>query len=151
MKPLYRIIVFAVVVTLASFTSLAQKGGDRARWDGEMKKFRNEYFTRELNLTSGQQTQFFALYDAMQAERDAVKDAITHLEKEIEAKGAAATSADYNRIVELQYTRRAREAAIEAKYYEPLKKVLSWRQLYKLKKAEREYRRMLRKHARHDR
>lgn len=121
---------------------------DREQWDREMRQFRNEYFTRELNLTADQQTRFFALYDAMEAERNALFKKVRDAADEVEAKGSSATSADYKRVVDMQYNLKAQEAAIEQRYYQEFKQVLSWRQLYHLKKAERELRRMLQKQVR---
>lgn len=146
---LKRIVLTFIVVLVTAMGVYADPDNhaDNCKWMREMNKTRREFITKELNLTKAQQTRFFPQYEAMHAEIRAIYDNLEKKGKAIEKKGAKATDAECLALSKDMFDAKAREGVIEQKYFNKFKQVLSARQLVKLKKAERDFRRkMAREH-----
>lgn len=113
-----------------------KKDSDRTEWFRKLKEAKHSFLTRELDLTESQREEFFKLYDAKEAERQAAEQKVRNLEKEVKKKGAAATDNDYDKVITAQYKFNHEIAKIESKYEQAFRKVLTKRQLYKLRSAE---------------
>lgn len=153
MKHINRLALLITLVLMTSLVASAQpkvSKADREKWDREMREFKHDYFARELGLEESQKVKFFALYDAMDNELRAVRHEARVAQKELKAKGNAATDKDYEKVSEKLYELKGQENAIEMKYYEQFKTVLTTKQLYKLRDVENSFGELVRKH-RHER
>lgn len=147
-----RALVVAVVIAICVSPAFAQTkkhgrtSADRERWEAEMVKYRHDYFTRELDLKEDQQTRFFALYDAMERERRTMFNSVRAARRALDKKGAP-TDAEYLQVVQLDLDTDRKVKDVERKYFEEYRKVLTPKQLYKLRDAEFNLMHKLRKHA----
>lgn len=116
---------------------------DKTAWLEKLKRFKHEYLTRELGLTPEQQQEFFPLYDAKEDERFRAEREVRHRERELERKGDSATDAELDASADEQYGLDAKIAEIEKKYMVKFRKVLNKRQLFRLRRVERDFQRTL--------
>lgn len=119
------------------------KADERAEWFQKLKEFKHKYLVKELDLTEEQQSEFFKLYDAKEAERHAAETKAYTIEKQVKKKGDAATDSDFDTAIAAQYQLNSDLATIEARYEKAFRKVLTRRQLFKLRSAERGFQRKL--------
>lgn len=118
-------------------------GKDRDEWFREMLELKHDYLAKELALTKEQQQKFFLVYDSMENETRRMFDQTRALEKSVRQKGDKATDAELLKATDAMYNVKTREAQIEKKYYTQFRKLLSPRQLFKLKRAERHFQRQM--------
>lgn len=139
MKGKILLIILALAFAVPSF---AQKQGsnkdEKAAKRKEMMEFKLKFLGDEIGLTDSQKKQFDEVYSQMDEERRVVNRKIRHAKKEIEAKKET-SDADYNKALKDLSQAREDMAQIEKKYDEKLAKVLSAKQLYKLKEAETQW------------
>ena len=121
----------------------ANPDGKKDKWMREMNQARREFITKELKLSPSQETRFFAQYDAMDTEMRSLYDNLRRQEKTVEKKGSKATEAECLALSQEMFEAKAKEGAIEMKYYKKFKEILSPGQLVKLKKVERDFRRKM--------
>lgn len=145
MKPTVKAILLTLMfLAMMPATASAQKNrAERDAWLKEITRCKHEYLAKELELSEAQQKAFFPLYDAMEAESRRAVDETHRMEKEIAAKGEKATDTELEKCAEAQFELRGKENAIEMKYLARFKSVLTPRQLFKLKSAERKFNRKL--------
>lgn len=136
----------AAVPASAQRNKGAKKEDNRQQWEQEMTQYKHDLLSKELDLKDEQKTQFFALYDAMDRERRAQYGRIGDIRREIDRK-ANPSDEEYLKAAGMEYTVAAKVNEVELKYFKEYRKVLSAKQLYKLKKAEHKFMRNLRKHA----
>lgn len=138
-----------IAISLIFLSSLAawaapQGRGDRSQWMTEMRQYKRAYLTKELDLSSQQESKFFPLYEDMEDEIARINDEARSLEKKV-ADMDNATDADYEKATEAVYNAKTREAAIEREYLDKFKTILSPRQMFRLKAVERSFNRELMK------
>ncbi|MCM1310733.1 MAG: V-type ATPase subunit a family protein [Bacteroides sp.] len=145
LKLLLLLAVLSPLNLLADKPKGGPKGGDKERteWFRKLKAAKHNFMVKELDLTEAQQADFFRLYDAKESERHEAERKVRNLEKEIKKKGAAAIEEDYNRAITAQYQLNHELAKIESKYESEFRKVITKRQLYKLRHVEFEFQRKL--------
>lgn len=151
-------LIFAILVAFSVQTIVAQPqcpppGGPhdpekREQWFKEMRQKKHEFLIKELDLAPSQQEQFFAVYDRMETELMKLGEATRQTEMEV-AKKSDPTEADYDRATNELFELKGREYQIEKEAKEKLSKILTKRQLFKLKGAERKFVRALMKNHRH--
>ncbi len=133
----------------SSSTLLAQStepsAQERKQWFKEMRQVKNEYIAKQLQLTPEQKQKFIPLYDAMDAETARLGNETRQLEKTIYGKGSNATDIEYEKAAEALYELKGKESEIELKYFQKFKTVLTKKQLFELKRAERRFSRELMK------
>lgn len=126
-----------VAVLLAAVPSAAQSAlsnTDRQRWLSELRTYKHEFLTRELDLTREQQRDFLPLYDRMEDDIEELNASTRELESKI---------TDESSDLELENTARTvfelkrAEGQIEMTYFDKFRSILKPRQLFKLKSAER--------------
>lgn len=150
MKYLKILLLIVILTPLNMFADKPKgqhKGGDKDRteWFRKLKEAKHNFMIKELDLTEAQRADFFRLYDAKEAERHEAERKVRTLEKEIKKKGAATTEDDYDRAIAAQYQLNHELAKIESKYESEFRKVITKRQLYKLRHVEFEFQRKLMK------
>lgn len=135
-------------MTLAAIVAFAQQSpekADRKKALAEMQAYRREFLVKELEMTKEQQNAFFPIYDKMNAELQKIADDTRALDRSLSTD---ATDAELDAASMMQFAQKQREGAVEMEYYDRFKKVLTSKQLYKLKGAERRFTRHLMKHHR---
>ena len=148
-----RKIIFLLVMTViaSAMPAVAQTKAEREAWMKEMTRYKHEFLTRELKLTEQQQKQFFALYDAMEAETRKLFDSTRSMEKSVMDKGDKATDLEREKAAEALFEMKGKESQIEMRYFPKFKEVLNPVQLLKLKQAERHFNRQIIKDHKHHR
>lgn len=149
MKRLISLILLAV--TLLPATTLAQEHKhrnreDRKEWMKKLKALKSDYLIKELSLTETQKGDFFKIYDQLEDERNAAEQKVRAAERNVRKKADAATDEDYDAAIAAQYQLNSELANIDAKYEGQLRKVLTKRQLFKLRGAEFGFQRKLMEH-----
>ncbi len=117
---------------------------NREQWFKEMRLKKHQFMARELSLNDQQKEKFFAIYDKFEQDMKAINDQTREIERSINKK-ADATDAEYDAAIDAVYNQRYREWTVENKMKEDLSKVLTKKQLLKLKNAEMKFTRALMK------
>ena len=92
---------------------------------------------KELNLSAEQQKNLFPIYDKMEDEIFKVTSETRQLEKKVSS--GKVTDLEYENAARAITELKQKECAIELKYFDQLKAILSSQQLFLLKKAERKF------------
>lgn len=144
-----KVILIIIALMLLPIALFAQKPSAREReaWMKEMQQVKNEYIARKLDLSEEQKTKFLPLYNRMDEEMRQAAEQAMKMEREVRKKGKQATDLEYEKAAEAQFELKGKENVIEMKYFKDFKKMLSPCQLFKLKKAERDFsRELMKKH-----
>lgn len=144
-----KLIYILIALMLLPIAMSAQKPTERERrtWMKEMQQYKNDYIARKLELNDEQKAKFLPMYNSMEAEVRKICDQTMRMERDVKKKGEQATDLEYEKAAEAQVELKAKEAQIEMKYFKDFKTVLTPRQLFKLKKAERDFsRELMKKH-----
>ena len=130
-----------LILILSLFAPLCQmeaKGGkNRKEWFEKMREYKHQFLVKELGLTDEQQTKFFPLYDKMEDEIFKVTHETRQLDKKVSS--GKATDLEYENAARAIIELKNKECDIELKYFTQFKSVLSSKQLFLLKKAERKF------------
>lgn len=118
----------------------------KKEWMARLTQYKHEFLTKKLNLTPKQQAAFFALYDAKDRARFEAEKKVRMQVDALRKKGDAATDAELLKSVNDQYNIEIELDRIEKEYMQKFKKVLTARQLFKLKHVEREFQKQLIEH-----
>lgn len=139
-----RALTFAIVSLMACVSLWAQSkpGGtqeDRRKWFREMTQYKHEFLAKELDLTKEQEAKFFPVYDKMENETRELNRQARKMEKSVEEKGDKATELEYEKAAEALQELKGKESAVEMRYFAEFKTILSKKQLFRLKQAERKF------------
>ena len=144
-------LIIILVMGLQLWTAMAQRQlseEDRQRWTQKMRQYKHDFLIKELDLTREQQNEFFPLYDAMEDE----VNSLTIQTRELESKIAASertSDVEYSSAARTFFEQKGKEAEIEMMYFEKFENILTPRQIFKLRAAERHFTgRVLRHHGR---
>lgn len=119
---------------------------NRAKWFKEAKEMKRQFLVKELSLPKEQQKEFFDIYDKMQEEIVKLQKDTRAMEKRVNELGDNASDLDYEKATDALYELKQKEAEIDLRYYAQLKKVLTPKQMFRLKGAERRFTRQLMDH-----
>ncbi len=147
---MHRIISILALIAIA-LPVVAQKPADdaeREQWFKEVREYKHQFLAKELQLSKEQQKKFFTIYDEMEDENTRIANDAKREEEAVVAKGEKATDADYERASEVLYDQKVKEGEVEKTYMKKFQNVLSKKQLFQLKGAERKFTRDLMKHHR---
>lgn len=143
-KHIRRLILIMLVAVLGCASASAQQrqgrkpltAEQRQKALSEMRNFKHNMLTRELDLSKDQQSKFFDLYDEMDDQLMTINSETRDLERKT-LNDASATDTELNAAARALYEQKQREAEVELKYFDKFAEVLTPRQLVKLKGAER--------------
>ena len=152
MKPSVRHLYFlAVIISISVVRADAQPpqldDEGRQRWMTEIRNYKHDFFTKELELSEDQQRDFFAEYDQMEDRINKLNSETRELEEKTIDNPDASD-------VELEATARAlfeikgEESKIELEYFEKFKNILQPKQLVLIKNTERKFTQQLVQHHR---
>lgn len=119
---------------------------DRQRFFKEMRDYKHRYLARELGLTKDQQNRFFTIYDEMENETNKINDETRDLERRISESPDEVSDLEYEKATEALFDLKINEGEIEKEYMNKFKEVLTKKQLFSLKSAERKFNRELMLH-----
>lgn len=152
-----RFLRFSIILFLfatVGMTSLSAQTNDRqaahkerAKVMAELRNYKHEFLAKELGLTKEQQKEFFPIYDSMDDAVGKINGDTRELERKLE-KDENATDLELETAAKAIFEQKAKEGAIENEYFDQLKAVLTPRQLFNLKNAERKFTQYLLKHHR---
>lgn len=105
----------------------------------EFRKQKQEYLIKELALTQEEAKEFFPLYEKFQKEKKQIYDENQSLMDRADIAGEGEYRQIINRLLDLQIM----SDELEKKYYNEFSKILSYRQLFRLNKAEASFQKYL--------
>ncbi len=139
-----RLTIFFMFMTF--ITAISHAADNRDKWFNELRQYKHEFLTKELNLTKEQQSKFFPLYSEMSKKIMKLNDDTRALENKIDKNKGTVSDAEYEKGAQAMLELKAKEAKIETEYYQKFKKILTPKQMYLLPKAEKKFTRQLMKH-----
>ncbi|MCM1292848.1 MAG: hypothetical protein NC230_04635 [Bacteroides sp.] len=147
MKHFLRAFLIMTLIVGSALSASAQKPGDKkhSQWIKEMNQAKLEFMINQLNIREDQKEKFTEIYNDMQDEINKLRKETISLKKTISAKKNA-TDLEYEKAAEAMFEFKKKEGAIEYKYYEKLKSVLSPQQMFEYKTAEQTWMKRLMKH-----
>lgn len=145
---IYTTLLLAILLPQGAGAQLKTAESVRAKWFSELRQVKRNYFIKELNLDREQQNKFFPLYEEMEDKTFRIDDEARQMEQRI-ADAKDATDTEYEKAAEALYDADVQTAQIRREYMDKFKTILSRRQLFELKGAERKFsREMMRQHHR---
>lgn len=105
----------------------------------EFRKQKQEYLIKELAFTQEEAKEFFPLYEKFQKEKKQIYDENQSLMDRADIAGEEEYRQIINRLLDLQIM----SDELEKKYYNEFSKILSYRQLFRLNKAEASFQKYL--------
>ncbi len=142
MKRLIPFFLLAAMSVATPFTVCGQKQmseNNRREWTQRMRDLKHSFLIEALNLTREQQNQFFPLYDSMEDELNALTAQSRELESRMEASGSNITDIEYSTAAKTLFEQKSRENEVEMTYFAKFEKILTPKQLFQLKGAERNF------------
>ncbi len=118
-------------------------GGSPEKFHREMREFKIKFLAQEMELREDQVKSFADLYNKMSDERHAALEAGRKAEERLRGLQNP-TEADYRAASDAISAARDKEAGIRQKYEAKFKKLLTPKQMFKMKEAERKFRGRLR-------
>lgn len=141
MKHIYPILVLLLFMTLRA-TAQVNEGTPRERYLNELRTYKHNFLTRELELDREQQRNFFELYDSMEDRLQQLNDQTRELERNV-VNDSEATDVEVDAAINAIYSQKQKEADIENEFLPRMREILSPRQLLKLKQSERMFNQQL--------
>ena len=137
------LILSTIILPLSAQTR--PSGREREVWMKEMQQYKNDFIAKKLVLTDEQKAKFLPLYTTMDEEIRKAQGETEKLYRQTLKKDSKATDLEYEKASEAVYELKGRENEIEMKYFKEFKQILTPRQLFQLKDAERDFTRELMK------
>ncbi|MBD5282513.1 MAG: Spy/CpxP family protein refolding chaperone [Muribaculaceae bacterium] len=143
MKQIRFFLSLTLLLAFSVMPAAAQKNGpknhDRQEWMAKMRELKHDFMAKELQLTDAQKAPFFEVYDKCEDARHKVESEARKREKALEKKGDAATDAELDAVINDQFSMEERLNKVDSQFLPQFRKVLTRRQLVKLKHAERKF------------
>ncbi|KAA6336067.1 hypothetical protein EZS27_015749 [termite gut metagenome] len=119
-------------------------------WDGcnqhispdEFRKKQKAFITEKAELTRQEVTEFFPVYFELQDKKKELYDRIAQLMHQ-QGRKENVTEAQYQEIIEKASELRVSQEELDRIYYEKFKKILSYKKIYLVQRAEMHFNREL--------
>lgn len=134
-------IAFAVLLLGISTSALAQSKG--SGWSKEMLDYKHDFIAEQTQMTQSQRDKFMPLYEAMEKEIYAVNKETGELARKVHNTSRSVTDHEYTNAARAMSGVKAKEGQIESKYFDKFSKILSPKQMFLLKQAERKFTRQM--------
>ncbi len=143
----HRVVLLASIITTLSFPIYAENDAvnNHKKWFSEVREYKQEFLTKEMNLTKEQQQAFFPLYKEMEQEVFKINMEAREMEKKVSCD-ASASDLEYEKAAQAMQEVKGNEAKVEAIYFDKFSKILSSKQLFQLKRAENRFTRSMLQH-----
>lgn len=138
------LLLILALIMGCSASAIAQKpnGKKGDNMMKELQEFKIKFIAQEIDLKDSQKAEFVELYNEMCAKRLEVMRDAWKMERDLK-NNKDATEADYQAVTEAMTKAKAKDAEIEKSYDEKFAKILSQKQIYKMKEAEDEFRKKM--------
>lgn len=142
---MYRFIITAIVTCFA-VTSFAQSGApNRQQKKERIRAAKIAHITTSLDLTTEQAEKFWPIYNEYSTKKRALKKQLRQIHHNRKDNIEGASDAELQRDLEKTFKIRQEEVLLDMEYKDKFLKVISLKQLFKLYKAEKEFKRKLEK------
>ncbi len=135
-------LIYAISIALAlccACPAFAQNR-ERKQFRDDIREYKHNYFRQKLDLTREQANAFFDIYDQMDDAVTALNDEARSVETKIyEAPEGSVTDLEYENATRILLEVKQKEADIEKEYYAKFESILNKRQLFELRKVERDF------------
>lgn len=138
----YILLILSLISLALYATDIPEPAEPTAEKIKELREFKIKYLIQEMNLPADKQAEFIKVYTQYDNERTNLFREIYRKAKSIR-KTADPGDAEYLSAAENMATAKQREGAIEHKYFNKFKTILSPKQLYTLKRSEQKFDRKL--------
>lgn len=140
MKRISTIFLLVAMICLSSLAVSAQSPRDRKQFRDDIREYKHNYLKQKLDLSREQATSFFDIYDKMDDAITELNDEARTVETKIfEAPDGTITDIEYEVATRTLLEVKEKEAAIEKEYYDRFKEILTPRQLFELRRVERDF------------
>lgn len=132
-----RLILISLIAlcTLPSGRLWADDGIDQGRLtEAEFRAKQQEYITERAQLTEAEAERFFLLYFELQDKKKELNEQTRELSRR--GNDEDLTEADYHKLLEDIYAARQQGDRLEQEYYNKFKKILSYKKIYLVQRAE---------------
>lgn len=138
------LLLILALIMGCSVSAMAQRSGDKKSENmmKELQEFKIKFIAQEIDLKESQKADFVELYSEMNSKRIEVMRDAWKMERELK-KNKDASEADYQAVTDAMTKAKAKDAEIEKSYDEKFAKILSQKQIYKMKEAEEEFRKKM--------
>ena len=131
-------LILMTILPVAAFGKESDKT-QRIQWMKEVRTYKYEFFTQEMELTEEQQQAFFPEYEAMEKAIFTVNKEARELERKISASTTPVSDTEYEAAATAMAKVRQEEGEIEMEYFAKFEKILTKKQLFLLKRAENKF------------
>lgn len=139
MKHLSSLLILIIAVCLTAAPAYAQNF-DRSEHRGKIREFKHNFFKSRLDLSREQAPKFYEEYDRMEDAIIALNDEARAVESKIyDSPDGTVTDLEYEMATKALLEVKTKEAQIENEYYDKFKEILNPRQLFQLRRVEREF------------
>lgn len=135
-------IAFAVLLLGISTSALARQGKGSG-WSKEMLDYKHDFIAEQTQLTQAQRDKFMPLYEAMEREIYSVNKETGEQARKVSTANHTVTDQEYTNAARAMSAVKAKEGQIESKYFDKFSKILSPKQMFLLKQAERKFTRQM--------
>lgn len=142
MKRVFHLFILLAMLGCSYMQLSAQRqmtDDDRRAWSQRMRDLKHNFLIKELGLTREQQNEFFPLYDSMEDELNAMTAQIREFESKISSGDKSVSDLEYSSAAKTLFEQKGKEYELELTYFEKFEKILTPRQLFLLKGAERDF------------
>lgn len=143
--------LFCILLLTCGINAFAQSSkpdeSERRRWISEVRNFKHEFLSKELNLSKEQQQAFFPLYDEMEDRIEKLNADTRAIERDV-LDNKEADAATLDSVAAISYRIKHDESNIEMEYFDRFRTILHSRQLIRLQSAERRFTQQLMLHHR---
>lgn len=112
----------------------------------EFKAKRVEYISKEMGLTQTESQAFWPLCNELQEKKfelnRSMRGELRAIHKDLKA-GKTVSEADYDKVINLNFDTKIKEAELEKTYYEKFRKILSADKVFKYQRAEQKFARKM--------
>ncbi|KAA6339318.1 hypothetical protein EZS27_012746 [termite gut metagenome] len=134
-------IILLLVFCVFSLVLWAAKGYNQYITPDEFRQKQKVFIIEKAQLTSKEAAEFFPIYFEFQDKKRDLNDQIAQLMRGIKEENSMETQ--YKEIVDKMYELRTTQNELDKIYYEKFKKVLSYKKIYCVQKAEMHFHREL--------
>lgn len=132
---LFLLSLFCTVVSAAQGPA---NPAERQRWISEIRSYKHEFISKELNLTREQENAFFPIYDEMEEQIEKLNNETRELERRV-SEDENASDLELQNAARTIFELKRAEGQIEMTYFDKFSEILTPRQLVQLKPAERKF------------
>ena len=134
-------LALAVMLLGISLPAIAQTKS--SGWTKEMLDYKHDFIAEQTEMTQAQRDKFMPLYEAMEKEIYKANLAAREHARKVSHTSRKVSDQEYATAARAMSQAKLKEGDIEARYFEKFAKILSSKQLFQLKQAERKFTRQM--------